>query len=287
LKRILILLHEYQRRRRKQYLIDALSDVWRKWGLQVSRVYGIGGRPEADLLIPHIDLTRTPPEYVEYIRSFPAAVNGDVVDISKRRVSRHLLRRDEDYGGPVVVKTDSNARGRPEYWLAKRRHPLLARVRRALVPIAEHALGRRLAWRTALHGYPVYNSLAEVPAGAFRNPALVVERFLPEREGDRYFMRHYLCLGDHTRSVRVAGPAPFLKRASCTLVDEGLAVPEEVLDVRRQIGLNYGKIDYTIHEGEVAILDVNRTPVGPGTPEATARTVGDLAEGIWSLLQNR
>jgi hypothetical protein len=39
-----------------------------------------------------------------------------------------------------------------------------------------------------------------------------------------------------------------------------------------------------IPEGQVVILDVNRTPGPPGTPEATARTVGDLAEGIWSLL---
>ena len=154
------------------------------------------------------------------------------------------------------------------------------------MPLAERALGQRLAWRSVLRDYPIYNSLAEVPAGVFRNRALVVERFLPEREGDRYFMRHYLCLGDRTRSVRVAGSTPFLKRAACALVDEGLEVPDAVLDLRRRLGLDYGKIDYTIHAGRVVILDVNRTPGVPGTPEATARTVGDLADGIWSLLPN-
>jgi hypothetical protein len=286
LKRILILGHEYQRRRRHPYLIDALCEVWRNRGLHVSHAYGIGDRPEAHLLIPHIDLTHTPRRYVDYIRSFPAAVNREVLDISKRRVSAHLLRGDEDYRGPVIVKTDNNSGGLPEYRLSQFRHPVLSRVRRRGILLAERALGQRLAWQRVLCDYPIYESLAEVPGGVFRNRALIAEQFLPEREGDRYFMRHYLCLGDRTRSVRVAASTPFLKRASCVLVDEGLEVPEPVLDLRRRFGLDYGKIDYTVHAGRVAILDVNRTPGVPGAPETTARTVGDLADGIWSLLPN-
>jgi hypothetical protein len=284
LKRILILLHECQRPIHGHYLISALREAWQERGLQVSLVYGVKDRPEADLLIPHIDLTHTPPEYVEYTRSFVSVVNRNVVDISKRTISTHLLRGDEDYGGPVIVKTDNNYGGRPEYLLSKRRHPLLARAWRRVAPIAEYALGQRLAWRSLLREYPLYSSLAEVPSAVFKNRALVVERFLPEREGDRYFIRHYLCLGDRTRSVRVAGSTPVLKRAACTLVDEGLAVPDPVLSLRRRLGLDYGKIDYTIHAGQVVILDVNRTPSVPGTPEATARVVANLADGIWSLL---
>jgi len=285
-KRILILLHEYQRSKRRYYLIDALREVWQKRGLDVSCVYGTRDRPHADLLIPHVDLTHTPPQYADYIRSFPAAVNRDLLDISKRAISTHLLRRDEGYPGPVIVKTDTNAAGLPEHRLLQFRHPFLAQVRRKAVPLAERAFRRPLAWRTVLPHYPIYDRLAQVPAGVFRNRALVAERFLPEREGDRYFMRHYLCLGDHTRSVRVAGPTPLLKRASCVLVDEGLEVPGPVLDLRRRLGLDYGKIDYTVHADRVVILDVNRTPGVPGGPEATARTVGDLADGIWSLLPN-
>jgi len=284
LKQVLILLHENEHPKRPYYLIHALSEAWQNCQLRVSCVYGIGDRPEADLLIPHINLTHTPPEYVEYIGSFPTALNRDVVDISKRRISAHLLRGNEDYSGQVIVKTDANFGGRPEFRLALRRHPLRALARRAAAPVSEHALGRRLAWRRVLRQYHIYNSLAEVPPGAFRNPALVVERFLPEREGDRYFMRHFLCLGDRTRSVRVAGSTPYLKRSSCTVVDEGLPVPDKVLGLRRHLGLDYGKIDYTVHAGQVVILDVNHTPGAPGTPEATARTVGDLADGIWSLL---
>ena len=61
-------------------------------------------------------------------------------------------------------------------------------------------------------------------------------------------------------------------------------MPGEVLDVRRRLGLDYGKIDYVIHEGQVVILDVNRTPAQPDAPATTAQVVSDLADGIWSLL---
>jgi hypothetical protein len=286
LKRILILLHESERFEHPHYLIDDLRDAWQKRGLHVSYAYGVRERHEADLLIPHIDLTHTPPEYAEYIRSFPAAVNRDVVDISKRRISTHLLRRGEDFHGPVIVKTDNNSGGVPEDELSRWRHPFLARLRRKAAAHMEHAPGQRFAWKSVLREYPIYSSLAEVPAGVFRNRALVVERFLPEREGDRYFVRNYFCLGSHTRSTRIADSTPFVKRPWAKLVDEGLAVPEPVLNLRRQLGLDYGKIDYAMHEGEVVILDVNRTPNLSKVPEEAARTASKLADGIWSLLPN-
>ncbi len=284
MKRILILLHE--RFKHQRYLIYRLREVWQKQGLEVSCVYGVKDRPEADLLIPHIDLTHTPPEYVEYIRSYPNAVNRDVVDISKRKISTHLLRGDEDYRGPVIVKTDNNSGGGSEDFLYGCRHPFLARLRRRAASVMEHAPGQRLAWRKTLREYPVYNSLAEVPAGVFRNRALVVEQFLPEREGDRYFMRHCICLGSHAQNYRLADSNPYVKRPQARQVDEGLPVPEPVLNLRRRLGLDYGKIDYTIHRSQVVILDVNCTPVLAGTPEETARTAGILADGIWSLLPN-
>ena len=282
MKRILILLHEHTTRQR--YLIFHLGEEWRKQGLEVSCVYGVKERPEADLLIPHVDLTRTPPEYLEFIRSYPNAVNRDVTDLSKRRISAHLLRGDEDYRGPVIVKTDNNSGGAPEELLFRRRHPLLAWLRRRAVSVMEHAPGQRFAWRKRLRDYPIYNSLSEIPAGVFRNRALVVEKFLPEREGDRYFLRNYVCLGDHSQSVRIADSKTYVKRPSARQVDEGLEVPEEVLSLRRQLGMDYGKIDYTINEGQVVIMDVNRTPAWSDTPERIAHTVGVLADGIWSLL---
>lgn len=36
--------------------------------------------------------------------------------------------------------------------------------------------------------------------------------------------------------------------------------PPELVAFRRQWRLDYGKIDYVVHDGAVVILDVNRTP---------------------------
>lgn len=281
---ILILCHRYQRCAPK-LLIHALSAAWSKMGLMVSFVYGTDDRPGADLLIPQIDLTHTPKEYIDYCRAFPNVINRDVTDISKRRISSNLLCGDEDYQGPVIVKTDNNASGFPEDSMSKIENPLFWRVARKVLPLAEHLFGRQMAWRRTLNPYLTYNNLSEVPAGVFQNRGMVVERFLPEREGKRYFMRHYICLGDRVRSVRVAGFTPFLKRSACEPVDEGLTPPDEVVALRRRLGLDYGKIDYLMNEGRVVILDVNPTPGPPGTPAATARTVNDLAGGILSLLK--
>jgi hypothetical protein len=271
-------------RRHAGLLIDALRKAWQDRGLWVLCQYGITQRPDADLLIPQIDLTHTPPEYVKYIYSYTNVANRNVVDISKRRISKHLLCGDEGYPGPVIVKTDNNFGGLPECTRNKLWHLLLSRFLERMVPLAEFAFRQHLAWRKVLRKYLIYNSLAEVPPCIFKNQALVVERFLPEREGARYFTRHYLFLGNRTRSIRVAGTSPILKSSNTVLVDEGFPVPDEVVRLRKQMGLDYGKIDYTIHDGQVVILDVNRTP---GAPAIAARTVGDLADGIWSLLQNK
>jgi hypothetical protein len=166
----------------------------------------------------------------------------------------------------------------------RHRHPILTRLCERLPPIAGRALGRGQEWQTTLTNYPVYGSLAVTPRSVFRNRALVVERFLPEREGSRYFMRHYLFLGNCTRNVRVAGKTPFLKRPACVTVDEHLPVPDELVALRRRLGFDYGKFDYTIHDGQVSVLDVNRTPGSPGTPEGAARAAADLADGIAALL---
>jgi hypothetical protein len=274
-------MHAYQRRERG-LLIHALSKAWQDRGLQVLCQYGIKQHPDADLLIPQFDLTHTPAEYFEYIRSYSNVANRNIMDISKRRISEHLLCGYEDYHGPVIVKTDNNFGGFPECTRNELWHLLLSRFLERMLSLAEFAFRQHLAWRRVLRKYLIYNSLAEVPSGVFRNQSLVVERFLPEKEGDMYFMRHYLFLGDHTRSIRIAGSTPILKSSNSVLVDEGFPVPKQAVRLRRQLGMDYGKIDYTIHNGQVVILDVNRTP---GAPVKTARTVDDLADGIWSLLE--
>jgi hypothetical protein len=280
-KRVVVLLHERESRRRlKHYLIHALGREWQRRGLDVVYQYGLGARPEADLLFPHIDLTRIPADYASFINSYPRAVNRGVTEISKRRVSAHLLDEAGNYSGPVIVKTDNNCGGVPERRLAGG----LARLWIGLYRLRERRMGPDLSNAAMLFQYPIYPNLAAVPRGAFRNSNLVVERFRPETEGSRYFLRHYLFLGDRFRSVRVAGASPYLKRSECVWTDENIPVPGEVIHLRRSLGLDYGKIDYTMPGGQVAILDVNRTVGTPGQDEVTAAAVKSLADGLWSYV---
>jgi len=279
-------MHEYQQKRRGNLLINFLAQAWQNQGLEVKFSYGIREYLEVNLVIPQIDLTQIPSEYINYLEAYPNVVNRKVTDISKRRISKNLLYQGEDYPGPVIIKTNNNFGGHSDYHWEQFKHPLRARLFRLLVPFAEFISNKSYAWRRVLRRYPVYNNLSEVPAGVFKNENLVIERFLPEKEGSRYFLRHYLFLGDHSRSVRVAGPTPFLKRRKSSLVDEGVPVPEEVIRFRQQLGMDYGKIDYTICAQQVNILDVNPTPGAPGSPEAAAPAVKALADGIWSLLRD-
>ncbi|MEI6513181.1 MAG: hypothetical protein WCO51_07890, partial [bacterium] len=116
---------------------------------------------------------------------------------------------------------------------------------------------------------------------------LVVEKFLPEKEGDYYYIRLYMFLGDCSRSVRVASLEPFVKSRTYTGSFENLQVPEEVLQFRRELGLDYAKIDYVVHEGQVEILDVSQT-MGKGImSEGVTGCISDLAEGIWSFLPSK
>jgi len=298
MKRVVILFHEWDRSRTKRSpgkqhgkggtttpsaLIHHLSEEWQREGIEVWYVFGIRDRPEADLLIPHTDLTHRPPEYDRFVKSYPNVVNRDVTDISKRVISQNLLNENDDYTGPVIVKTDNNFRGIPERGHRNRANPA-ARYLRKVARRLGGSPKQKLSSTKTLDKYLVYASLADVPREVFRNPALVVERFLPEKEGGRFFLRHYAFMGDHTRHDRIAGDDPVLKAGNMTLVDSGMPVPDELLAARRRLGFDYGKIDYTMHNGELVLLDANATPGAPGRGD-TERAVQELSGGIWSLLE--
>ena len=285
--RILVLMHEYQRSKRGEYVIDALREEWEKKGIQMTYVFGTKERPEADLLIPHIDLTYRPPEYEDFIKSYPNVINRNVLDLSKRRISKNLLSGNEDYSGPVIVKTDNNCCGRPDANAYRRKHPFRSWVSKRAASIGETVLRKPMRWRKILPKYPVYDSIKEVPTGVWKNQALVVEKFLPEKEGDYYYIRLYMFLGDCSRSLREASLEPFVKNSTYTGSFENLQVPEEVLQFRRELGLDYAKIDYVVHEGQVEILDVSQT-MGKGImSEGVTGCISDLAEGIWSFLPSK
>jgi hypothetical protein len=275
--RVAILLHERQRGIvRRGYRIWALARALEQRGIRVDLAWGPRARIEADLLIPHIDLTVMPPEYARVLDEHPRVVNRRVRDVSKRRISRNLVREGDGYEGPVIVKTDRNHGGLPEADARSRLLGALARAGALLRPLgrATHVLPRR---------YPVFPSVKDLPPGVFGNPNLVVERFLPEREGDRCFVRYYSFFGDRAVCLRRGGKGPVV-RFDASAAEE-VPVPDAIVAERERLGFDYGKFDFVVHEGTPVLLDANPTPALPRATDAdSARRLASLADGIRAFL---
>ena len=268
---VLVLLHERESRQGPpSHRIHALVALWREAGLHVAFAHGPREAPKAHVVIPHVDLTHRPVGHDAWLGRQPAVLNRSVLDLSKRRVSTNLLQPDDVWSGPVVVKTDLNFGGHPELRLLGR-HGLLGRWARR----------RPKRWTSARwwpsHEYPVFENLRAVPPEVWSNPRWVVERFLPEREGEAYALRTWTFLGAAGACVRRVGPRAIVKPAHGDPTTE-VDVPPEVAARRRELGIDYGKLDFVVNdEVGVVVLDANATPGLPPGPEVLARRALDVA----------
>jgi hypothetical protein len=281
-RRIALLFHEHDRRRDLSgYLIHHFAEAWRAQGHEVVRVFGAGEYVPADIALVHVDLSLVPDEYLALAGRYPIALNARVKDIRKSAFSRNVLRPDDadEYDGPVIVKSDLNNAGQPERRLAR------AALRSPLRRLAARCRGiGAVRFRSALD-YHVYSSLRAVPRAYRDDPGVVVERFLPERAGGMYHLRVYHFLGDRSSCSRMASPHPIVTAATCRAIEPVAPHPE--IEARRQaLGLDYGKLDYVVRDGEAILLDVNKTTARaslPLTPERLARW-RDRAAGLFAYL---
>ncbi|HKY93743.1 MAG TPA: hypothetical protein VJL84_00500, partial [Kiloniellales bacterium] len=169
---VAILTHQQQGLPPKSHLGYILRDSWTPQGRKVAVHQGLKPPPAADIGFLHIDLTRTPQDYVALAGAYERVVNRGCTDISKRRVSRNLLGPGDAYDGPVLVKTDRNHGGVPERRLALalggRRERLREHARRLLPP----------SWsgRLPQDRYLLLERRSQVPDWVWRTPGLVVER---------------------------------------------------------------------------------------------------------------
>jgi hypothetical protein len=134
--------------------------------------------------------------------------------------------------------------------------------------------------------YLIFDSLAQVPEDIWVDDRFVVERFLPEREGDRYYLRWYCFIGDRFRSMRIGANDPLVKRSNLDHREVALPVPPEVVALRESLGMDFGRMDYTMHEGKPIIFDVNTTStdVPPHERLAECRPYGP---GVLPLLEGK
>jgi len=259
LARIAILTHQHQGLPAGNALGRLAFGAWEPAGHRILVQQGLKNPPPADLAILHVDLSVVPEPYLELGRRYPRCLNIKTTDIRKRRVSRDLLREDDDYDGPVLVKTDLNHRGLPERNLALATGGLRARLREA----ARRWLPK--AWTGSLptdeDSYPMFERRSLVPRWVWRTPGLVVERFFVERHGALYALNQWHFLGSGSLAVSILAPHPIVKfRQQVARFPFHDEVPAEIRRRREELGFDYGKFDYLVTEQGPKLLDANRTP---------------------------
>ncbi|MBF2098127.1 MAG: hypothetical protein IGQ88_07110 [Gloeomargaritaceae cyanobacterium C42_A2020_066] len=133
--------------------------------------------------------------------------------------------------------------------------------------------------------YPLFPNLAAVPRTIFTNPHLIVEKFLPEREGDLYCLRNWIGLGDVGENVRAFSEQPIVK-AAVAFGHTPVPVPAELTAWRQAIGMDYGKIDYVMPAGRLVVLDVNPTPTyrGPDPHPLLQSATQSMAQALLKTL---
>lgn len=273
------------------YLMWDVMAEWRRRGHLVTELRGVPtGGPCVEprgVCVLHIDLTRTPADCAAYAASHAVSVNGRFLDNSKRAVSRHLVSPDDGYDGAVIVKSDLNYGGSPEENMARRVGGWRARL--------AGSVRRRRPWAMrstiSVMDYRVFDRRSEVPAAVWRNPGLVVERFRPEHRDGLFWVRSWLFLGDrgYVRSIGSSHPVIKAERVTSQRLgdqDDPEVLPQSVRDRRAEMGLDYGKIDFTVGEdGEAVVFDMNRTPnSAKKEPEEKRLQTEMLADGLAGLI---
>jgi hypothetical protein len=263
---------------RRNHLLAHLVGLWGEEGHRIT--VGAADRLEADLGILHVDRTEVSSDLLPKNPLGRPILNQSVLDISKRRISKHLLGPESDYAGAVMIKTDANAGGGPErsdrsifHW---------KRIRRRFNSVFSWRMTREIPWG----GYPVLDHLGEVPDWVWRRDDLVVEQFRPEKDGPDYVLRVWCFFGNREYGVRLVGNQPVIKAGRVLRYDYIDSVPDSLRQARAELGVDFGKFDYVLVDGEAILLDVNKTPTLVSTSRSPGRNVRHLASGLADYLES-
>ena len=206
----------------------------------MTHLFGVRSAVIADLCCIHVDLSKVPQKYTDQAAKIaPIVLNGKITDLHKSRISS--LRVDRDYAGEVILKTNLNAYGSPERW-----HRMASGFR--VLPVVRK-------------GYPVFPSARAVPEPLWQSSDFIVERYVREDnslEGE-YSVHSLFCSGADVSAIRFVSTSKNAK-ATGSLRIEPAEVTRELLQVRKERNLDFGKLDYLIEDGKTHLIDVNKTP---------------------------
>ena len=272
------LLTSANERLQRIHLICVLAAIWRERGDVVS--FGDNPPENTDVCISHTDYSLISDDFIASSPAGIPLINANARNILKSNVSQLLLHKDSEWAGPVVIKTNANAHGAEEYAYHTLDIPRLLKI------LAARVFPWQWLGELPLRQYPILDKMSDVPDWVWRDERLVVDRFMPEREGELYILRLWMFFGDKEYCMKVKGELPLVKSRKLVSVELVDSVPEEVREVRQRLGLDFGKIDFVMHDGKARVFDVNKTPTvflnKEGKPGQFVRS---LADGLDSLLK--
>lgn len=277
-RRILVVHTKLEPFDEQPFVIHLLAEEWRRRGIPVDVTEDLSEPTGPDVLVfPHMDITATPPPLARQLNRCARVINRAVTDISKRAISRYLVSSPDEYDGAVIVKTNLNYGGKPEMRIVERKGgEQWERLQNYLL----------MPWPVSgmlkAEDYPIYRKAQNVPPLVWENPRLVVEKFLPEQDGDLFCLRQYIFLGEVEFNTRALSKSMLVKSRGVVRREVLDSTPPAVRALRDELGFDYGKFDYVINGGEPIVFDVNRTfSYDPESKTGSAATmVAALADGI-------
>lgn len=267
------------------YILSRSLQPFERAGLSYRLRDRVDGNDLAPCAMLHVDLTEVPEKFAAVEQLYPRVINGKALSIARELYSQSIVERGDHYAGPVIAKSIYNHRGVPELSY-ERRSNLVARLRYQF-----HKLVNRHYKEQRCPHYQVFESLAAVPEAVWENREQMVERFLPGSldfpiTKQRYtFSREY---GMITRS-----------RYNSLLCDDHMLsheeiegeVPTELLQVRRDLHLDYGAIDFFMIDGRAYVVDANKTTTVNDhfiqTYPFVARLMDRLAEDLIAFVRDQ
>jgi len=256
---------------RSPYLLFDVLQILGSMGHR-SRVVRGPNAPSADAALLHVDSTVVGDDYLSLASNYAKPLNFRTGDISKRKVSRLLLGKGDEWNGPVVVKSNYNNNG-----LMEDLHNRRAR-----------RLGRPAPHPNVQKGppYRTLDSLEEVAVETWDDPSLVVERFIPEPDPEGGFvLRTWVFMGGRERCTRSVTLDP-ISKAGDVIRYEPVEVPPALRAEREQLGFDFGKFDFVLHDDQPILLDANRTPGSARALRALMlKGAMNLAQGLDQLLR--
>lgn len=264
------------------YAVHGMAEYWRQHGIDVHWLFGPSrDASPASLLLVHVNLSVVPREYLDFAQGYPRVLNGAIADIRKRTVCGHLVRPGDGWQGAAIVKTNLNFAGRPELHASGPVRRAAGKLRAGLRRLSGAAAPRI----RSQDDYLVFDCAADVPREYFSDPSLVVQRFLPEIDNGLYHVRSYSFLGDRATCMRLSSRDPVIHWRNALGI-EAVEPHPEIIAERARLGMDYGKLDYVLHEGRAVLIDVNKT-LGATRGESNALMLDmrrERARGIFGYL---